>query len=269
MTRIVLLLLWATLWGARADTLDFERLTVTTILSEPGYTALGTENLNHRLLLALADQSYDRDLTVQDFLALHPRIRSKLERIVLPYQKGETRYSSSGQMLVEYLIPLSGVILKHILPPPGEKRLLCKLACPCCGQPWPQDKPEPESLELVPYETGNEPVWTGILVDLRGLKYRPALFPRLVTEGEKEVYGPSFANEKELAEKGMVAYYRSRTEALASERIGPNPLIVKTLDITGTNRCDPTVSPQDAARIHGTRKNLELLAQCRVGFLLE
>lgn len=270
MKRLLLLLLLIPLLVAVADTLDYDRLTAVIILSEPIGAAVGTrDNLNARVLSVLTDQSYDRDITVKDYLTAHPRERARLERMAMPSQPRETRYSSSGEMLSEYQVSLSGAILSQLLPVTGNGKLLGRLACPCCGLPWPQDKPVPDGIELVPYETGNQPAWTGILIDLRGLKYRPALFPKVVTEEDKEVYGPGFTQDKELAANGMVAHYRTRLEAVSAERIGPNPLVVKALSVTGTNKCDPVVTAYDAARIHGTRANLELLSKCKVGFLVD
>jgi len=41
------------------------------------------------------------------------------------------------------------------------------------------------------------------------------------------------------------------------------------LAVTGTNYCDLVISQADAARIHGSKSNLELLSRCRVGFLVD
>jgi hypothetical protein len=91
----------------------------------------------------------------------------------------------------------------------------------------------------------------------------------VVTSEDKVVIGPEFADEDEMAELGLFGYYTSQNDAVMSERIGSNPLVVRAVDITGMNRCDPQVSDYDAALIHGSALNLEHLSECRVGMLVD
>ncbi len=270
MKSTVILMLVVGITLVSADTLDFSRQAVyVTMLERQNLGSFAHGNLTARVLEVLGRASYDRDITVREFLTSHPREALRLERMTLPVIQGETRFGSDGSVSTDYRVPLTGSIMVQILPKTGGGRLLGRVACPCCGQEWPEGVDVPEGVELVPYETGADPGYTGILIDGRGLGYKPALFPRVVNEKDLEVYGPGFVEEKELAVSGMVAYYQSRTEALASERIGANPLAVRAIGVTGTNACDFVVSAHDAAKIHSSKANLELLAKCRVGFLVD
>ncbi len=270
MKKVVLFLVFVSLAFVWADTIDYGRqVIVVTVLQSEDVTQQRSEDLTSRALQVLKSARYDRDLTVASFLAAHSKQERRLGRMTLESRRGDTKYRSDGVVSVDYEFPITGNILEQLVPETGGDRLLGKVACPCCGQPWPEDKEVPPGVELVPYEDESTPVYTGILVDARGLQLSPALFPRLVTEQDDEVYGPGFAKEEELAEQGMVGYYRNQTEALMSERVGSDPLIVRALSVAGTNYCDLVVSGRNAAGIHGSRANLELLARCRVGLLVD
>ncbi|MEO0079409.1 MAG: hypothetical protein ABIK44_01870 [candidate division WOR-3 bacterium] len=251
-----------------ADTLDFSRYAVVVSSIAENPLAAGS-NLSSRALSVLANASYDQTWSVEAFLASHPQIRRKLERMTFDSRRSSPRFLSDGMVTVDYEFSLLGGVMRLLLPPTGTGRLLGRAACPCCGQPWPEGREPGPGVKLVPYEDPNAPVWTGILIDVRGLGFKPALFPRVRTENDEEVIGPGFTDEEHLAENGVFGYYRDRDEARLSERIGSDPLVIRAISVTGSNFCDPVISRHDAVRIHSTRANLELLRQCRVGLITD
>jgi hypothetical protein len=265
---VPLILLSALVW---ADTLDFARqeIVVTNLLHPDRPKQKTAVSLDAKALEVLKQASYDRGRTVADFLLANPKQRQRLERMRLDNHRADTRYLSDGTISTDYVFPIAGDIIEQILPAPDEPRLLGKLACPCCGQAWPEDRVPPEGVELVPLDDENTPEWTGILVDVRGLDFEPALFPMVVTEQDEEVYGPSFTDEEQLAGSGMFGYYTSQSKAVLTDRIGSNPLVVRALAVTGSNSCDPIISGYDAGRMHASTANLDLMAECRVGFLVD
>lgn len=253
-----------------ADSLDYSRYSL--VVMSMGQGPIGAQDaaaLKERALGVLKSARYDRDWTVGAYLSSHPLAQRRLERMNLASQRLNTRYLSDGTVSTEYEYPITGVVLGLMLPTTSAPRLLGRTACPCCGQPWPEGEEPPEGVRLVPYESGNTPSYTGIVIDARGLGLRPALFPRVVTENGEEVIGPDFARPEPVAQLGLVGYYFDRTGALTSERIGVSPLMVRALAVTGANSCDLVISRADAARIHGSRSNLELLSRCRVGILAD
>jgi len=255
---------------AAADSLDFTGQSVVVVSIEAG--AASTQSaaaLKERALQALKSAFYDRDWTVGSYLSSHPLAERRLERMNLAGERHGTKYLSDGTVSTEYEFPLTGAVLGLMLPVTRAPRLLSRTACPCCGQPWPEGKEPPADVKLVPYETGNAPEYTGILFDAKGLESRPALFPQVVTESGDGVFGADFAKKEQVTQYGLVGYFNDRARALTSDRIGPYPLIVRALGIAGANSCDLVVSQADAARIHGSKSNLELLSRCRVGFLVD
>ncbi len=268
--RIALLVASVLAAAVQADTLDFARqaVVVTAFQSESGPIATG-DNFIARALAVLKSAAYDRDRTVGQYLAASPKQAARLDRMTLASQRGETRYLSDGSTTTDFLFPITASVREQLQAKPGEAKLLGRRACPCCGQPWPDGKDVPAGVKLVPFEDPKAPVYTGILVDARGLNLKPAFFPRVVTEDDEPAYGPDFADARELPRSGLVAYYSSRVEAQASERIGADPLVIRAIARAGASDCDAVISGYDAARLHGTKANLALLAACKVGFLLD
>uniref|UniRef100_A0A7C4CAW6 Uncharacterized protein n=1 Tax=candidate division WOR-3 bacterium TaxID=2052148 RepID=A0A7C4CAW6_UNCW3 len=255
---------------ARADTVDFSRYAVVISSFESGPTdASNQADIAGRIIQALASAGYDRDQSVAEWLTAHPQARRRLERLNLLPRQAETRFLSDGTKAVDREYELLGPILRLLLPETGNGRLLGRKACPCCGQPWPEGKEPPAGVRLVPYDDGSADGYTGILIDGRGLRHRPALFPRVVTPEDKEVIGPAFADPELLAADGPLAYFRDRNSALLSDRTGANPLVVRAQAAVGANACDLVISTQDASRIHGSRHLLKLVGECRVGFIVD
>ena len=255
---------------AAADSLDYTRVSVVVVSNETGAVhAQSTSVLKERTLQTLKSAFYDRDWTVGSYLASHPLVQRRLERMNLTSERLGTKYLSDGTVSTQYEIPLTGAVLGLMLPVRSAPRLLGRTACPCCGQSWPEGKEPPAGVKPVPYETGDTPQYTGILIDAKGLNSRPALFPQVVTESGDDVFSADFAKPEQMTQYGLVGYFHDRTQALTADRVGSNPLIVRALGATGTNSCDLIISQADAARIHGSKSNLELLSRCRVGFLVD
>jgi hypothetical protein len=268
--RFYVALLAVLVLTAAADSLDLSRQSVVVVSVDTGARSLQSAPvLKERVLQAFESAFYDRDWTVGSYLSSHPLVQRKLERMNLTGAPIGTKYLSDGTVSTEYELALTGAALELMLPVRSTPRLLGRTACPCCGQPWPEGKEPPAGLKLVPYETGNTPKYTGILIDASGLQVRPALFPQVVTESGDDVYSSDFAEPEQITQYGLVGYFHDRAHALTADRIGPNPLVVRALGVTGANPCDLIVSHADAARIHGSQSNLDLLSHCRVGFLVD
>lgn len=270
MNRIPLLAAAVLVVAVQADTLDFSSYTIVISRLETGpLEASAPADMSNRTIRALSAVNYDRDWSVAEWLAAHAQARRKLERLSLPSRRTDSRFLSDGTMTVDHEYELLGPALRLLLPTTGDGELLGRKACPCCGQPWPENREPPPGVRPVPYDDGSADIYTGILLDGRGLRFRPALFPRVVTPDDKEVIGPAFTDPGPLADQGAVAYFRDRSSAFLSERIGTNPLIIRAQGVAGSNSCDFVISAHDASRLHSSRHLLKLIADCRVGFIVE
>lgn len=111
--------------------------------------------------------------------------------------------------------------------------------------------------------------FTGLIVDCRGLKVRPAIVPRIVDEDGNEIYGPAIVNRESALRKGVACYMKRLGDALHDARIGKNPMTVKGVRPSGTNSSDIVVANSDAGRIVGTPANLGFLRNADVIIVLE
>lgn len=140
-------------------------------------------------------------------------VKGSVEGAVRGFRAVATRYFSDGGVEIDVEVPLDAV---------GEAVL--------------------PRAAVVPAATGP----TSLVIDASGFKVVPALAPRLLDEGGKELYGPSALGEAARKAGGVAAYARSLEAArrdLAS-RLGDRPLVLRAVRAQGT---DLVLSTADAA----------------------
>ncbi|MEO0141916.1 MAG: hypothetical protein ABIL15_00995 [candidate division WOR-3 bacterium] len=207
---------------------------------------------------------YDARQTVGDFLAMDLKRRQRLEEIINADIIVNQHYLTDGNTEYSFRLKLGSRIITLLIPEQNSVKPVVSMLCPCCGQEWPKDKPIPPGVELVPKEIESIE-YTGIIIDCRGLKFNPSLFPKIYNELLEEVYSVNFASRSSLVDNGLVLY---TTEELYNHpRTGYNPLRVRALATMGQKYNDIQISSYDARRIHGSKKNLNLLKECRVAII--
>jgi len=115
---------------------------------------------------------------------------------------------------------------------------------------------------------GNQ-VFTGLIVDARGLGVKPALAPRILDENGNVVYGTQNVSREYALQIGVVGYEKDVNRARRNERVANNPLIVKAVRVEGPNRTDVVIRNADADRIRQLAQRLKFLEECRVMMVLD
>ena len=115
-------------------------------------------------------------------------------------------------------------------------------------------------------ETGG----TGLIVDGSGLSLKPALAPRILVQGkDEELYGRVTIDREAAIKFGVVGYTDTVEKARAlTERVGPNPMVVRAIDTAGTHGADVVISVDDGARILSSDMKSGFLKECRVVFVV-
>lgn len=254
---------------ATTDSIDFNKWRIKIQNYEQTNALVENIDLAPRIRALIQNLAFDGDFTVSEFLATNPKVARRFERNPILAQPVDTKYLSDGSVSAEYIISITGPILKNLLPRTGGGIPLAPLACPVCLRPWPEKLEVPAGVTLIPLTT--EPVtnYTGVIIDARGLKLTKALFPKILNEDGKEVYGLGFVAENYAAELGLVSYVPTLAEAYRNERAGSNPLRIDALRTTGRLNSDIVITNHDAVRMHQSLANLKLLEHCQVVIITE
>ncbi|GAB4369094.1 MAG: hypothetical protein Kow0042_10620 [Calditrichia bacterium] len=199
------------------------------------------------LLERVQGMNITSEVTIEQYMVTNDVIRNRIEGTIKNFRVVDTRYKSDGSVEVEVEVPLSGlyeVILPDQIPEgvvPGQQ---------------------------MPGQPGNV-VYTGLIVDARGLGLRPALAPKILDENGQEVYGTGRVSRDYALQIGVVGYEKDLTRARANERVTNNPIVVKALQVSGTHKTDVVISNQDAQLIRSAGQNLNFLQQCKVMLVLD
>ena len=164
-------------------------------------------------------------------------------------QNGDPKYLSDTSVEVEYSVPMSGI--SDIMLPP----LTVPAAAPG----------EAAAAPTSPTAGGI----TGVIIDARGLKARPAMAPRILDQNGNAVYGPGTYSREYAVTNGVAGYSKSLEAAQKDARVMGNPLIIKGVATAGTNRTDITVSNADVSKIDSANRSYSVLKDCRVLILLD
>ncbi len=225
-----------------------------------------------RNLLQMVKGMYlNSETTIENAITTSDVIRSKVEGIVRNFRVMDTRYLSDGSVEVDVEVPLNSFY--DFIVPPGQTTGRAPLICPTCGQPWPKGKPypfptnNPNNSPTAAPATGA--VYTGLIIDARGLHVQPALAPKILDQLGNEVYGTGYVDREYAVKIGVVGYEKDLNRARANERVADNPLIVKAIKVSGKNQTDLVISNADAQIIRTAANNMNFLEQCKVMIILD
>lgn len=121
--------------------------------------------------------------------------------------------------------------------------------------------------------------YTGIIIDARGAypvhgeyvssQVYPCIFPQIWDDQMNRVYEKNSADPSIVENKGLVGYHYSENEEEYVDRIGVDPLYIKTTEVYGRNRTDPIIKHSDALKILTIPENVQLLKEGKVVVLLD
>jgi hypothetical protein len=112
-------------------------------------------------------------------------------------------------------------------------------------------------------------IYTGLVVDARGLGARPAMAPRIVSEAGQEIYGSAVVDRAWAVKEGMAGYSKDLSAAQANERVADRPLTVRGLKSDGPNRSDIVIANPDAQVLLGAAQHLSFLEKARVVIVVD
>ena len=189
--------------------------------------------------------------TIRDFTVESDVINTQVQGIVKGAKTMNQEYLSDGTVEVTVRMPMAGSFASVIVPKILEKR-----------------QPQPPQPQAPPPATVSE-VFTGLVVDARGIQARPAMSPRIIDEKGQEVYGSMNVEREYAVQQGMSGYARDLTAAQSNARVTNSPVSVKGLRTEGAGRSDIVIANADAERIRASEDKQSFLKKCRVMIVLD
>jgi len=167
-------------------------------------------------------------------------------------QVGQPKYLSDTSVEMEFSVPMSGI--SDIMLPPLTAQ-----------QPVQQNNQQ-ATQPATAATTGGI---TGVIIDARGLRARPAMAPRILDQNGNAVYGPGKYDRQYAVNNGVAGYSKTLESAQQDQRVVGNPLVIKGVATSGTNRTDITISNADVSRLDAANRTSNILNDCRVLILLD
>jgi len=221
--------------------------------------AQATRKAQHNLLETIVNLRIDAESRVIDVVEAYPSVMAQLRGMVRQAPEIETlrQYQYDGAVEVWSRMQLNGGFAQLILPP--EIRHI---------EPIKQIL-TPESNRAHQSRSRNSEVFSGMVVDARGMQAVPVLAPKILDENLEEVFGPAYVSREFAVQHGVARYTTDIREARFDQRIFGNPLIVKALKVLWPGRCDFIISNADAAKLKSASEHLKFLKECRVIIVLD
>lgn len=239
--------------GAQGNVNWTTRIITATGIGEPGGRGgragqiLVAKNDALRQMLATVNGMYlDSETTIRDFTLESDVIRTRVEGVARNFwQVGDPDYKSDGSIEVTMAMALDSVV-QVVVP--------AKFPDMGTGKPIVEPQPTPSTSQ----------VYTGLIIDARGMDVRPAMAPKILNENKDEVYGSRYVSREYAIQQGMVGYGRNLDQVRENDRVTNNPLVVKAVRAEGPNKTDVVIANDDANTLHSMEENLNFLKKCRV-----
>lgn len=208
-----------------------------------------------RNLIAIFKQmKVSGDLTVGEYASTHDAILAGIEKIAQNARICRQLYTSALDVEVRVEAPFYGGFLQLVLP--DHIRQIPKIS------ELKQDPAEP--VNNAPSAVVSAKPYTGLIVDARTLNLEPVLYPTIVSEQGRELYSSVFVSREFAVQNGVCAYLCDMDQALASDRVGSNPLVVKALRKTGDKTGAIVMSMADTNTLDRATERHTFLRACRV-----
>jgi len=188
-------------------------------------------------------------------------IMAKVETLVKGAKAIKQEYLSDGTVEVTLQMNMHGGFAQFVLPEEIKQIEPIKTVSP-------ENSPSTEE----PQDTGSASaaeIFTGLVVDARGIQFSPAMAPVIIDEKDREVYGSAFASREFAVQQGMSGYSLDIQTANQNPRVAGNPLTVKGLRTADNLVSTIVISNADASKIKGASEHLSFLKKCRVMIVVD
>ncbi|UCD79525.1 MAG: hypothetical protein JSW26_29730 [Desulfobacterales bacterium] len=218
-----------------------------------------TTKARHNLLETIVGMRINARDRVIDIVENYPSMMNHLREMAYKASEVEDlrKYLYDGGVEVWSRMTFNGGFSQLILPPDIRQIESIK-----------QVLPRPNSANQ-PNRRRSPEIYTGMVVDARGIEATPVIAPRILDENMEEVFGPTYASREFAVQHGVVRYATNIWQAKFDLRVSDNPIVVKALKAVWPGRCDFIISNADADKLRSASEHLLFLRECRVIIVLD
>ena len=214
---------------------------------------LARADANRKLMEILKQIKINPSLSVEDYASKNDIILAGIEKTAGDAVISKQYYTSA--LSVEIMIETSmfGGFLQLILP--EEIRQISKI--------------NPEILQKKDIGIITEPLFSGLIIDAKGLGVEPVLNPVIVSEQGHDIYSSAFISRDFAVQNGVCKYLCNMDQALKDKRIGNHPLIFKGLRKEGKPNTAIVISMTDYHLLEKRTERHGFLKECRVIIVID
>jgi len=190
-------------------------------------------------------------------------IMAKVESLVKVAKATKQEYLSDGTVNVTMQMNVHGGFAQFVLPEEIKQIEPIKTVTK-------KDKTPDETPDTAPEgQRAAAEIFTGLVVDGRGIQFAPAMVPVIVDEKGREVFGSAFASREFAVQQGMSGYSKNMQAASQDQRVAGNPLTVKGLRTADNKTSTIIISNADATKIKSASEHLSFLKKCGVMIVID
>ncbi|MFA5905229.1 MAG: hypothetical protein WC836_14945 [Desulfobacula sp.] len=189
----------------------------------------------------------NNESTVEDYASGNNVIQAGLEKTAREALVSKQVYTSALAVEITLEASMFGGFLQLVLP---EKI-----------RQIPQINPEinPKMVPAI-----EKSLYSGLIIDARGLGIEPVLDPVIVSEQGNEVYSSVFISREFAVQNGVCKYVCNLDQALKDIRVGENPLVLKGLRKEGRKNATLIISMSDYLALEKITERHAFLNECKV-----
>ncbi len=189
----------------------------------------------------------NNELSVKDYASGSDIILAGLEKTAREALVTKQVYTSALSVDITLEASMFGGFLQLVLP--EEIRQIPKIN--------PEINPKIDS----PIEKS---LYSGLIIDARGLGIEPVLDPVIVSEQGNEIYSSAFISREFAVQNGVCKYVCNLDQALKDIRVGENPLVLKGLRKEGSRNATLVISMSDYLALEKITERHAFFNECRV-----
>ena len=214
---------------------------------------------HHNLLDTAKAIRVEHDITIGEFAGKDDVIMAKLMDMVKQAPVIQQKYLTDGTAEVTVEMTMFGGLAQLVLP--TEIQHVESIQPVKTNHKNISASPDGVKESL---SNGKKEVYSGLIVDARGLAIKQVMTPRILAENREGVYGPAFVSRELAVQKGLCHYETDLATARNNEKVADNPLTVKGLRVDTPYNTDIMISNSDALKLKSASEHLMFLKKCRV-----